>query len=163
MDIQSLGKAIQARRQATGLSQERLARLANLSRQTVHKLEAGTIKDLSFQRISALLSVLGLSFGPPSLAARSRKHGLWMAAKTSSVSYKKELTSETLQHALAAGHAPPGYEAQMLHFLDEAPVSLVVMAVEEAAQLEATTPAKVWLGVAKLARELDATRRELWS
>lgn len=87
MDIKAIGKEIRARRQAVGLTQQRLAKLADLSRQTVQRLEVGTIQDLSFQRLSNLLGVLGLNFGLPSLAARERKRGLWMAAKTSSVSY----------------------------------------------------------------------------
>ena len=140
-----------------------MAKLADLSRQTVQRLEAGTIKDLSFQRLFAILGVLGLSFDQPNLAARKRKHGLWMAAKTSSVSYRAELTSDELQWALATGQVPDGCISHLLHFLDEAPVQVVVMAIEETAQREAVEPAKIWLNVAKLACQLGAVRSLLWA
>lgn len=163
MNIQVIGKEVHHRRQAVGLTQQRLAKLANLSRQTVQRLEAGTIKDLSFQRLTELLGVLGLSFDQPTLAARQRKRGLWMAAKTSSVSYRAELTSDQLQHALASGQVPAGRESHLLHFLDEAPMPLVVMAIEETAQREQVEPIAVWSNVTKLAQQLGAVRSALWA
>jgi transcriptional regulator with XRE-family HTH domain len=75
MDIRALGKAIRTRREAIGLTQDKLAKLAGLSRQTVQRLEAGTIRDLSFQRVSTLLKVLGLNFEAPTTAIRLRKRG----------------------------------------------------------------------------------------
>lgn len=162
MDIQTVGKAVRERREALGLTQDRLAKLAELSRQTVQRLEAGTIKDLGFQRMVSLLAVLGLCFDRVSLDARKKKRGLWMAAKTSSVSYMGDLTEEMLQHILATGETPVGFEAHIGHLLDEAPVSLVVMAVEEAARQEHRPPAEIWLNVAKLARKHSDERKVLW-
>lgn len=162
MDILTLGKEIRIRREAIGLTQKRLAKLGSLSRQTVQRLEAGTIEDLSFQRVSNLLKVLGLSFDSPSLAARARKHGLWMAAKTSSVSYKGELSSDMLEQTLATGLVPSGFEPHIAHLLDEAAIEVVVMAVEETAQIESVLPAAIWIHISKLAKELGSSRRELW-
>jgi transcriptional regulator with XRE-family HTH domain len=163
MNIQTIGKQVRHRRQAVGLTQQRLAKLADLSRQTIQRLEAGTINDLSFQRIIKLLGVLGLSFDGPSLTSRQRKNGLWMAAKTSSVSYRDEITSEQLEKALASGKAVSGFEANLLHFLDEAPIQVVVMAIEETAQRESVEPAKIWSNVATLAHQLGAVRSALWA
>jgi transcriptional regulator with XRE-family HTH domain len=163
MSIHEIGKEIRTRREALGLSQTRLARLADLSRQTVQRLEAGTIKDLSFQRLTRLMSVIGLNLDTPSLAARQRKNGLWMAAKTSSVSYRREMSSEELEHALFSGTVPTGLQSNLLHFLDEAPLPVVVMAVEETAQQEKVAPATIWTNVGKLGKQLGAIRRELWA
>ena len=163
MNIQTIGKEIYLRRQHVGLTQQRLAKLADLSRQTVQQLEAGTIKDLSFQRLAALLGVLGLSFDQPNLEARKRKRGLWMAAKTSSVSYRVEMTSDELQCALATGQVPEGRISHVLHFLDEAPVQIVVMAIEETAENVAVEPSEIWSNVAKLASHLGAARSALWA
>lgn len=163
MDIYSVGKAVKARREGLGLTQDRLARLANLSRQTVQRLEAGSIKDLSFQRVTALLSVLGLGFDNLSLASRQKKRGLWMAAKTSSVSYREDLSESLLEKILATGKVPPGYEAHIGHLLGQAPVNYVVMAVEEAAEHEHLSPAQVWSNVAQLANTLSPVRKELWT
>ena len=110
----------------------------------------------------SLLAVLGLRFDSVSLDARKKKRGLWMAAKTSSVSYIGDLTEDMLQHILATGETPIGFEAHIGHLLDEAPVSLVVMAVEEAAQQEHLPPAEIWLNVAKLARKHSDERQAMW-
>lgn len=162
MDIRTVGKEIRGRREAIGITQDRLAKLAHLSRQTVQRLEAGTIKDLSFQRVASLLAVLGLSFDRVSLDAPKKKRGLWMAAKTSSISYIGDLTEEMLEQILATGKTPIGYEAHIGHLLDEAPVGIVVMAVEEAARHEHRPPAEIWLNVAKLAKMHSNERMELW-
>lgn len=163
MDIHDLGSEVKARRQATGLTQDKLARLASLSRQTVQRLEAGTIADLSFQRVAALLQVLGLQFASPSLAARHSKRGLWMAAKSASVSYRGELTEAMLEEALATGEVAAKYVAHLGHFLDEVPVEVVVMAVEETAERRALAAARVWANVAHLAKSLGSTRSHLWA
>lgn len=162
MHLYEVGKAVRVRRLALGLTQLRLAWLAGLSCQTVQQLEAGTITDLSFGRVVKLLGVLGLSFAPPTIKARQKKRGLWMAAKNASVSYKGELTSEQLQQALATGQVPINHQSQLLHFLDETPLQVVVMAVEETAHLEAVPAAHIWAFVAHLARQLGSARSNLW-
>ncbi len=163
MHIQTLGQQVHDRRRAVGLTQQRLAHLAGLSRQTIQQLEAGTINDLSFQRLARLLGVLGLSFDAPSLTARQKKNGLRMAANTSSVSYRKKMTGDLLENALASGDPLSGYEANLLHFLDEAPVQVVVMAIEETALRESVNPSQIWSNVAKLADQLGGRRSELWA
>ena len=60
MDLSNLGTIIRERREALGLTQSRLAQLSGLSRQTLVGLEAGALSDLGFNRVSQLLSVLGL-------------------------------------------------------------------------------------------------------
>lgn len=162
MHIYEVGKVVRARRLALGLTQQRLAKLAGLSRQTVQQLEAGTISGLSFGRVVKLLGVLGLSFSPPSIEAREKKRGLWMAAKNASVSYRGELHSDQLQHALATGQVPANHKSHLLHFLDETPLQVVVMAVEETAHLEAVPPARIWACVAQLASQLESARSDLW-
>ena len=105
--------------------------------------------------------MLGLGLDPPSQVARSRKRGLWMAAKNASVSCVHEVPPEALGHALASGKVPKGYAAHLSHLLGEAPVPLIVMAVEEAAMNEGVAPRAVWRNVVKLARSLAVQREEL--
>ncbi|BBE08841.1 Helix-turn-helix domain protein [Mycoavidus cysteinexigens] len=67
---QQVKKVISAvTRHFQGLMQQHLTKLAKLSRQTVQTLEVGTIEDLGFERLSRLLSVLGLGFDKLSLTA----------------------------------------------------------------------------------------------
>jgi transcriptional regulator with XRE-family HTH domain len=122
VDLANLGTIIRERRAALGLTQARLAQLSGVSRQTLVGLEAGALRDLGFNRVAQVLAVLGLDLDPPSAAARSRKRGLWMAAKNASVSYVHEVPPDTLSHALVSGSVPEGYAAHLTHLLDEAPV-----------------------------------------
>lgn len=163
MELSSLGLSIRQRREALGLTQSRLAQLCGLSRQRLVGLEAGALSDLGFNRVAQVLAVLGLNLDPPSQAARSRQRGLWMAAKTASVSYSQEVPPDTLGHALVSGRVPEGYAAHLTHLLDEAPVPLVVMAVEEAAANEGVSPKAVWRSVAQLAKSLAVHRQGLWA
>ena len=163
MNLDIVGAAVRERREALGLTQAKLAHLSGLSRQTLVGLEAGTLSDLGFNRVAQVLAVLGLDIGPPGQATRDRKRGLWMAAKTASVSYAREVAPETLGHALVSGTVPSAYAAHVTHLLDEAPVPLIVMAVEEAAAKEGVPPKAAWRGVAKLATTLAVHRQDLWA
>jgi len=163
MGCRALNILIRERRDALGLLQSRLARLSSISRQTLAGLEAGALSDLGFNRVSQLLSVLALDLDPPSQSARSRERGLWMAAKSASVSYVQDVPPDTLGHALVSGSVPKGPAAHLTHLLDEASVPLVVMAVEEAAANEGVAPKAVWRNVAKLARSLAVHRQGLWT
>ncbi len=163
VDLFRLGTIIRERRETLGLTQSKLAQMSGLSRQTLVGLEAGALSDLGFNRVAQVLAVLGLDLDLPSQSARSRKRGLWMAAKNASVSYAHEMPPDTLGHALVSGNVPIGYAAHLTHLLDEAPVPLVVMAVEEAASNEGVSPKAVWRNLGKLARALAVHRQGLWS
>jgi hypothetical protein len=76
-------------------------------------LEAGALCNLGCNRVVQVLSVLGLDLDPPSQAARSRKWGLWTAAKNVSVRLVQEVPPDTLGHALASGSLPKGYAAHL--------------------------------------------------
>jgi len=109
------------------------------------------------------MAVLGLDSPKPDTLARSKKRGLWMAAKTASVSYARELAPGALEQVLATGDVPPSFAAHLTHLLDEAPVPIVVMAVEEAASRAHLPPRQVWRNVARLAEKLSVHRRALWA
>lgn len=68
-----------------------------------------------------------------------------------------------LSHELLSGGIPTGCAAHLTQLLDEAPVPLLVMAVEEAAAKEGVTPKAVSRNVAKLARSLALHRHGLWA
>ena len=163
MNLMDIGHAVRARRMELGLSQVQLAHLSGLSRQTLVGLENGTLNDLGVNRVAQVLAVLGLDTPEPSTQARDKKRGLWMAAKTASVSYARELAPETLGQALASGAVPTPFAAHLTHLLDEAPVPIVVMAVEEAASSAHVSPRRVWRNVAKLAKALSVHRQGLWA
>ena len=63
------------------------------------------LSDLGVNRVGQVLAVLGLDGTKPDTQARRKKRGLWMAAKTASVSYSDELAPEVLEQVLAGGDA----------------------------------------------------------
>jgi hypothetical protein len=67
------------------------------------------------------------------------------------------------RQTLVSGSVPKGCAAHLTHLLDEAPVPLVVMDMEEAAANEGVAPKAVWRNVAKLARSLAVHRQGLWA
>jgi hypothetical protein len=112
----------------------------------------------------ALLRLLDLDFETWEPVRRSRRQrSLWMAARTSSVSYRGTLTEEMLLDLLTGGKVPAGFAAHVGHFLDEAPVGMVVMAVAEAAQRSGTPIQTVWRNLAALAFQHSCYRCALWT
>lgn len=161
-DPETLGQKVKRRRRALGLTQQRLANLAEVSRRTVRRLEVCTASDLDVLHFD-VVRVLGLSGDTLSLFAREKKNGLWMAAKSSSISYKTEIDENQLRNALATGEVLGGFKANLHCFLDEVPVPVVVMAVEDTAWLESVHPARIWNNLDKLACQLHRNRALRWA
>jgi transcriptional regulator with XRE-family HTH domain len=57
----SLGEGIKKIRQQKGLSQEKLARLTDISLNTLTKIESGFTKSPSFQTVMKIANALGVS------------------------------------------------------------------------------------------------------
>ncbi len=157
MNLCEIGLLVRKRREGLGLSQERLAKLAGLSRATINQLETGTLVDLGVTKLISLMGLVGLQF-QASTHAPSR-HGLLMASRTASVSYKTPLEAGQLAKAMATGDMPAALTPHMATLLDEAPLSLVVSAVEEAARRGHVPPRRVWQHLVRWAHELRSPRR----
>lgn len=96
-----------------------------------------------------LAHALGLD--PVTLVPVKPRRWLWMAAQTSGVGYREKLTPEALQETLRTGDVPPALVSHILHFIEEAPILLVVMSVEEVA-LNTITPIRtIWQHLEKIA------------
>jgi len=136
------GIRIHARRTALGLSQDRLAKLCGLSRATVNQLENGTLVDLGAAKLLALLALLGLE-----LDARRKpapRDALALLSQTASVSYRRVLQPAELAHALAQGDLPEAITPHIATLLDEAPLALILAAVEQVAHATHTPPKTLW-------------------
>jgi transcriptional regulator with XRE-family HTH domain len=160
MQLTEIGAAVRKRREALGLSQQGLAKLAGLSRATINQLERGALKDLGVAKLARVLGLLGLALDAK--RARTAPRGLWMASRAASVSYRRTLDPDSLARALASGDIPPGLEPHLAALLDETPLPLVVRAVEEAARRERVPPKRIWRHVARWAAELRSPRR-VWA
>ena len=75
MKLETIGKTIRAARLARGLTQDRLAMMAGISRGTLNGLEAGMVKELGFRKLDRILNILGYDLEaeaiphPPGLAS----------------------------------------------------------------------------------------------
>lgn len=160
MNLREIGLKVSDRRIALGLSQDRLAKLCSLSRPTIHHLEAGTLNDLGAAKLFALVSLLGLNVTIQE--HENKQDALEMASKTASVSYKSNLKSTDLSHALAYGDVPDNIYPHIASFLDEAPLDLIIAAVEEAAHLNQVSPKAIWVNIYTWVSEMNSPRRA-WS
>ena len=103
-----------------------------------------------------LAHVLGLD--PLTLAPLKPRRWLWMAAQTCSVSYRESLTSEAFLEVLTTGAIPPAAVPTILHFLEEAPLQVVVMAVQQASQESGVAIAQIWRNIDCMAVTWSSTR-----
>ncbi len=78
------------------------------------------------------------------------KRWLSMAAQTSSVSYRGTLTPEILLDVLVRGVVPVEFGAHILHFVEEAPIPMVVQAVEEASERSGIPISEIWANVRRI-------------
>lgn len=161
MWLYQIGPIIAARRRALYLTEQQLASLTSVPISDIHDLESGQLQDISYQTLCQIMAVVGLVLDLPTVQLRTRKRGLEMAAKNASVSYKNDIDPNTLCEILKTGTIPALYLSNIIHFLDEAPIPLVVMAAEEAAR-EMDRPESIWVNVRNLALSIDSERKNIW-
>ncbi|MES2152604.1 MAG: helix-turn-helix domain-containing protein [Pseudomonadota bacterium] len=138
MDLAQIGGILQGKRLQAGLLQEHVANLSGLSRVTVNQLENGTLKDLGYTKLKAVMDILGIDV--ETVQPSSIKSGLALAARSISTSYRDVMTADMLKTLLRSGQAPEQFQPHLMALLDETPLPLVVKAVAEAATPE--VPAK---------------------
>lgn len=162
--LSELSLAVKNRRSEIGLSQDRVAQLAGLSRASINELETGRMNNLSLNRAEKLANTLGLSLGVTGLRRpkASPDDALMVAARTASVSYRQMLPPEVLTQALRDGAAPPEFMPHLRTLLDEAPLSVlsdVAVALEQQFGIRRQS---TWQRMRSLANEL-ACRRDIWA
>ncbi len=158
MTLQELGAFVRNRREALGLSQQRLARMAGLSHTTINLLETGKFIDLGIAEVNELLDLVGLSLNAEACQA-PRANAMLMASRAASVSYRDPLTPGELLTALSTGDIPAGRDAHVATLIDEAPLSLVVSSVELVAQRSEIPPKQIWKNISAWARTCRSTRK----
>lgn len=138
MNLAQIGGEIHHKRVQVGLLQEQVARFAGLSRVTINQLENGTLKDLGYTKLKAVMEILGLDM--ETVQPAGLKSALAIAARSISTSYRDIMTAEMLATMLRSGVAPPQFQPHLMALLDETPLPVVVKAVAEAATSD--VPAK---------------------
>ena len=156
MNLTDLGQLVHFRRQALGLSQARLAAMSGLSRATINQLETGSLVDLGAAKLIGLLNLVGIDLD--ALARKGHNHALESVSQTASVSYKSQLEPADLAAALVDGALPQRLTPHIATLLDEAPLSLIVAAVEEVALSSSLAPKLLWKHLFQWAKELHSPR-----
>lgn len=160
MRLYEIGELIKRQRIALGLTQQQVARLAELSRTTVNQIENGTLNDLGFAKLTHLLGILGLDL--QAHPAKGPSRALEIAARTASTSYQPALTAQALAVMFKTGELQDEYRPHLTTLLDETPLPLVIRAIHEVAQgSQATTTRTIMGHMAKWAVELRA-HRTVW-
>ena len=156
MNLVEIGALVQNRREQLGLTQIQLARMSGLSRATVKQLEGGTLKEVGVTKLLVLFDLLGLDM--TTWQPRQLRHALQMASQSASVSYKTVMQPKELQTALVSGVVPASLVAHIATFLDEAPLALLVAAVQEAAQHGRVPMKLIWRHLEQWAIEFQSLR-----
>ncbi len=156
MNLADIGQLVHTRRTALGLSQAQLATMSGLSRATINQLETGSLVDLGATKLIALLDLVGIN-----LDAGTRKghqHALQSVSQSASVSYKSVLDPAALAAAMVDGALPERLLPHIATLLDEAPLSLIVAAVEEVATASSMSPKLLWKHLFHWAKDLHSPR-----
>jgi transcriptional regulator with XRE-family HTH domain len=153
----NIAAAFKSRRQALGLSQARLARLAGLSRATINEFEAGAT-DLGIAKVLRVGQLLGLSIGVMG-ASQADRSWLVTAARSASTSYRSPMPPAVLARAIRTGEIDEAYRPHIATFLEESSPAVLVKAVASA--FPGKVPKAAWRNVAKMARATMSQRGEL--
>lgn len=111
--------------------------------------------------LATLAAILGLD--AKTLAPLQPKRWIWMAAQSSSVSYRLSLSEEQLSKALITGCVDQEYSAHLCTLFDEVPYPITLMAIFQAASDGGVPMTVIWRNVEHLARSVGARYLDLWT
>jgi transcriptional regulator with XRE-family HTH domain len=162
--LHELGANVKKKRSEMGLSQERLAELAGLSRATINALEAGKLDNLSLTRAERLANTLGYGLGVTGTRSQvaANSSALETASMSSSISYGMAIPPEVLRHTLLMGTVPPKHIAQLRALLDESPLSVLSAVAAQIEQENGIPSRSTWQRMRQLAVAV-ACSRSIWS
>ena len=130
--------------------------MSGLSRATINQLEGGTLVDLGVAKLITLLDLVGVHLDVT--AFQGRTSALQSVSRSASVSYKNILNPAEFATALVDGVLPLQLTPHIATLLDEAPMALIVAAVEEVAANTSTSPKLLWKHLFHWARDLQSPR-----
>ncbi|WUR16043.1 hypothetical protein E7V67_013350 [[Empedobacter] haloabium] len=117
-------------------------------------------RESGYNGSAAVCWAIGLE--PSSLQPLRPRNWIRMAAQSSSVSYRQELSEAELITILGSGLAPSTFKAHIWHLLDEVPAQILVMAAEQVASQAGVPITAVWANIFTLARSTGSLRLSTW-
>lgn len=155
MRLYELGYFIRKARLARGLTQERLAGSAGLSRTTMNQLENGVFPDLGVNKAQAVLDQLGLELRVEPASRTGRPDFVRMACTSASVSFREPLTEKELLRGLLTGGIPRKRRPHFRALFEEVPASVLKGLVHELGKW--TSPERVEKNVLRIAESLGVS------
>lgn len=153
MELGELGATIRSAREASGISQGRLARMAGISRATLNYAEQGR-SAVGADALLRILSPLGLSIGAVSAQGRPRETAVDRLAASASVSFAEALPASEVERALVTGQFDDRWLPHMAVVVDEASDALLLRAIREVAAAQGVPPSTLWRHLTSIASAL---------
>jgi len=150
MNILTIGAIIKQERMSCGLTQEALAKVSHVSRVTLVNLERGKGRDIGAVKLSEIAENVGISL----FASGVNVNFIKMTLSNVNTSYKNVMSETDLEKFMLSGVVPTGLEGQVLHLIDETPVSLVTSTVKQIAAKKNVKPKQIWKNLSKVAAEI---------
>lgn len=159
MRLYELGYFIRKARLARGLTQERLASAAGLSRTTMNLLENGAFPDIGVNKAQAVLDQLGLDLRVEPASRARRPDFLRMACISASVSFREPLAEKELVRGLLAGAIPRRRRPHFRALLEQVPASVLKGLAQELGKW--TSAERVEKNVLRIAESLGVSTKDL--
>jgi len=155
MNISTIGSIIKRERMACGLSQKALAQASHVSRVTIVNLENGKVGDIGAVKLSEIAEVIGT----PIFATANKIDFIKITLNNINTSYKRLMTEVDLENLMLTGKIQLGYEGQVMHLVDETPISMIAGAVKQLASNKNINAKLLWKNLAKIASEIKSPNK----
>ena len=119
MYLVEIGQHLKQLRKASHLTQEELAQLAGVARETVSRIENGTYNDLGVKKLVTLLALVGGEMVVVPKTKGPSPDFVRRAVISANVSHKDRLHADELIQALITGTVPPGKAGHLQTVLEE--------------------------------------------
>ncbi|MBU1424094.1 MAG: helix-turn-helix domain-containing protein [Gammaproteobacteria bacterium] len=140
------------------MTQGALAELAHVSRVTIVNLENGKVGDIGAVKLSEIAENVGISL----FSTGKKADFVKMTLGNVNTSYKTTMSESDLEQFMLSGKIQPGLEGQVLHLIDETPVSLVSSAVKQIAAKKNIRAKLIWKNLARVAADIKSPIK-FWS
>ena len=156
MDILTIGAIIKKERKACGLNQKALAVASHVSRVTIVNLENGKTGDIGVLKLSEIAD----NVGTPMFSTTGKKMDfVKMIVSNINTSYKKSMSFYEFEKLLVSGKIEAGFEGQLMHLIDETPISLLSGAIKQLAAKKNINAKAVWKNLAHVAAEIKSPNK----
>jgi transcriptional regulator with XRE-family HTH domain len=155
MNILTVGAIIKKGRMACGLSQKALAEASHVSRVTIVNLERGNVGDIGAMKLFEIAEIIGT----PMFSTGKKMDFVKVTLGNINTSYKKSMSVSDLEKFMISGKIQLGFEAQVMHLIDETPTSLVAGSIKQLAAKNNINAKLVWKNLAHVAAEIKSPNK----